>query len=154
LRHGALMRIVRETLVDQERKEVMAPALRMGPKFACGIALLTAICAAAPVNAAQELGTWSVAAQMTAARTEIGGVALNGKIYVAGGQEMGRPDSTLFQVFDLRPRRGRISLRCPEGIARGLTVLDGKIYIYVAGGSPGGPQRSGESVRRLRSCSQ
>ncbi|HEX5280104.1 MAG TPA: kelch repeat-containing protein [Micropepsaceae bacterium] len=45
-------------------------------------------------------GTWSMAAQMTAARTEIGGVALDGKIYLAGGQEMGRPDSTLFQMFD------------------------------------------------------
>src|SRR5216683_1920173 len=111
----------------------MAPALRIVPKFACVIALLTAVCAAAPANAAENLGTWSLPAQMTAARTEIGGVALNGKIYVAGGQEMGRPDSTLFQVFDPAAAAWKDLAPMPKGASHvGLAVLDGKIY--VAGG--------------------
>ncbi len=105
----------------------------MAPKFALVVALVTALCAAAPVSAAENPGTWSVAAQMTAARTEIGGVALNGKIYVAGGQEMGRPDSTLFQVFDPATATWKDLAPMPKGASHvGLAVLDGKIY--VAGG--------------------
>jgi len=116
----------------------MPPALPIVGKFACVIALLTAVFAAAPVNAAENLGTWSVAAQMTAARTEIGGVALNGKIYVAGGQEMGRPDSTLFQLFDPATATWKDLAPMPKGASHvGLAVLDGKIY--VAGGFTGRP---------------
>jgi hypothetical protein len=58
---------------------------RIVSKFPRVVAVLTGACVAAPLYAADNQGTWSVAAQMTAARTEIGGVALNGKIYVAGG---------------------------------------------------------------------
>src|SRR5258706_6429818 len=105
----------------------------MAPKFALVVAVVTALCAAAAVSAAENRGTWSVAAQMTAARTEIGGVALNGKIYIAGGQEMGRPDSTLFQVFDPATATWKDLAPMPKGASHvGLAVLDGKIY--VAGG--------------------
>jgi hypothetical protein len=103
------------------------------PKFACVVAVLTGVCVTAPLHAADNQGTWSVAAQMTAARTEIGGVALNGKIYVAGGQEMGRPDSTLFQMFDPASLTWKDLAPMPKGASHvGLAVLDGKIY--VAGG--------------------
>src|SRR5258707_1581997 len=119
--------------MDQGRKDVMAPARRAVPKFACVVAVLTGVCVAAPLRAADNQGTWSVAAQMTAARTEIGGVALNGKIYVAGGQEMGRPDSTLFQLFDPETATWKDLAPMPKGASHvGLAVLDGKIY--VAGG--------------------
>ncbi len=105
---------------------------RQKPKFALIAALLTVVCTA-PASAADNRGTWSVAAQMTAARTEIGGVALNGKIYVAGGQEMGRPDSTLLQVFDPATATWKDLAPVPRGASHvGLAALDGKIY--VAGG--------------------
>lgn len=96
-------------------------------------AVLAAICLTAPLHAADNQGTWSVAAQMTAARTEIGSVALNGKIYVAGGQEMGRPDSTLFQLFDPAAATWKDLAPMPKGASHmGMAALDGKIY--VAGG--------------------
>lgn len=86
-----------------------------------------------PLHAAGNPGTWSIVAQMTAARTEIGGVALNGKIYLAGGQEMGRPDSTLFQVFDPANGTWKNLAPMPGGASHiGMAALDGKIY--VAGG--------------------
>src|SRR3977135_136197 len=95
-------------------------------KFACVVAVLTAVCMTAPLRAADNQGTWSVAAQMTAARTEIGGVALNGKIYVAGGQEMGRPDTTLFQLFDPTTATWKDLAPMPKGASHvGLAVLDG-----------------------------
>ncbi len=102
-------------------------------KYARVVVVLTSVCMAAPLHAADNQGTWSVAAQMTAARTEIGSVALNGKIYVAGGQEMGRPDSTLFQLFDPATATWKDLAAMPKGASHvGLAVLDGKIY--VAGG--------------------
>jgi len=102
-------------------------------KFARAVAVLTGVCMAAQLHAADNQGTWSVAAQMTAARTEIGSVALNGKIYVAGGQEMGRPDSTLFQLFDPQTATWKELAPMPKGASHvGLAALDGKIY--VAGG--------------------
>jgi len=109
----------------------------MGPceifKYARVVAVLTGVWVPAPLHAADNQGTWSVAAQMTAARTEIGSVALNGKIYVAGGQEMGRPDSTLFQLFDPATATWKELAPMPKGASHvGLAALDGKIY--VAGG--------------------
>src|SRR5258708_39893454 len=99
-------------------------------KYARVVAVLTDVCMAAPLHAADNQGTWSVAAQMTAARTEIGSVALNGKIYVAGGQEMGRPDSTLFQLFDPATATWKDLAAMPKGASHvGLAVLDGKIYV-------------------------
>ena len=112
---------------------MIAPALRNARKFARIITVLAALCVAPPLHAADNQGTWSGAAQMTAARTEIGGVALNGKIYLAGGQEMGRPDSTLLQVFDPASGMWKELAPMPKGASHiGIAALDGKIY--VAGG--------------------
>ena len=119
----------------------MASALRIVPKFAFVVVVLTGVCITALARAADSLGTWSVAAQMTAARTEIGGLVLNGKIYVAGGQEMGRSDSTLFQVFDPATATWKDLAPMPKGASHvGLAVLDGKIY--VAGGFTGRPHNN------------
>jgi N-acetylneuraminic acid mutarotase len=108
----------------------MRSAPKLSASLAFAIALLTG---SGKVYAADSPGTWSVAAQMTAARTEIGGVALNGKIYLAGGQEMGRPDSTLFQVFDPATATWKNLAPMPGGASHiGMDALDGKIY--VAGG--------------------
>jgi N-acetylneuraminic acid mutarotase len=126
---------------DETRSDVMAPGLRIVPKFAFVVAVVTGVCTTAPLRAADNLGTWSVAAQMTAARTEIGGVVLNGRIYVAGGQEMGRPDSTLFQVFDPVTATWKDLAAMPKGASHvGLAALDGKIY--VAGGFTGRPHNN------------
>lgn len=108
----------------------MRSALKLSANLAFAIAISPG---SAALHAADDPGTWSIAAQMTAARTEIGGVALNGKIYLAGGQEMGRPDSTLFQVFDPATGTWKNLAPMPGGASHiGMAVLDGKIY--VAGG--------------------
>lgn len=108
----------------------MRSALKLSASLTFTIAILTG---SGALHAADDPGSWSVAAQMTAARTEIGGVALNGKIYLAGGQEMGRPDSTLFQVFDAGTTAWKNLAPMPGGASHiGMAVLDGKIY--VAGG--------------------
>ena len=49
---------------------------------------------------AQDAGTWSTMGQTTTVRTEIGGVEINGKVYVIGGGALGREDSPLAQEFD------------------------------------------------------
>jgi N-acetylneuraminic acid mutarotase len=111
----------------------MPPAPRIALNLARIVAVFTGVLLTAPLHAADNQGTWSVAAQMTAARTEIGSVALNGKIYVGGGQEMGRPDSTLFQLFDPASVTWKDLAPLPKGASHmGMAALDGKIY--VAGG--------------------
>jgi len=83
--------------------------------------------------AAESLGTWSVAAQMTTDRTEILADVFNGKIYVAGGDALGRQDSPLFQEFDPQTSRWRDLAPMPKGASHvGIAALNGKIY--VAGG--------------------
>jgi N-acetylneuraminic acid mutarotase len=84
-------------------------------------------------HAADSQGTWSVAAQMTTARTEIVAEEFNGKIYVAGGQTPSRQDSPLFQEFDPQTSRWRDLAPIPKGASHvGIAALNGKIY--VAGG--------------------
>jgi N-acetylneuraminic acid mutarotase len=88
---------------------------------------------AAPTNAADPQGAWSIAAQMTTARTEIVADAFKGKIYVAGGQTPAIQNSPLFQEFDLATGRWRDLAPMPRGASHpGVAALKGKIY--VAGG--------------------
>src|SRR6185295_1662134 len=104
-------------------------------KRVTGLAALLSIVAlvAGPTLAADASGTWSVAAQMTTARTEIVADALNGKIYVAGGQTPATQDSALFQEFDTRTGRWRDLAPMPRGASHpGVAAMNGKIY--VAGG--------------------
>ena len=98
------------------------------------VALLSLLVfSAISTNAADSKGAWSVAAQMTTARTEIVADAYNGKIYVAGGQTPQIQDSPLFQEFDPETKRWRDLAPMPRGASHpGVAALNGKIY--VAGG--------------------
>jgi N-acetylneuraminic acid mutarotase len=78
-------------------------------------------------------GAWTVAAQTTTQRTEVAVTAVNGKIYVLGGQALGREDSPLFQEFDPATRKWRDLASMPKGASHlGIAALNGKIY--AAGG--------------------
>src|SRR3977135_4670628 len=69
-------------------------------------------------QAADAQGKWSGAAQMTATRTEILADAYKGKIYVAGGEALGRQDSPLFQEFDPKTGSWRDLGRMPIGASQ------------------------------------
>jgi hypothetical protein len=85
------------------------------------------------VQAAELTGTWSVAAQMTTARTEIVSDEFKGKIYVAGGQTPSTQASPMLQEFDPQTGRWRDLAPMPKGASHpGIAALNGKIY--VAGG--------------------
>ena len=89
--------------------------------------------APAPLRAADSDGVWSTSGQGTTERSEIAAVELNGKIYVAGGEALGRQDSPLFQEFDPATGRWRDLAPLPKGASHvGMAALNGKIY--VAGG--------------------
>ena len=91
------------------------------------------VLSAVPAGAADSLGTWSVAAQGTTDRTEVGAVDFKGKIYVAGGEALGRQDSPMLQEFDPQTNRWRDLAPMPKGASHvGIAALNGKIY--VAGG--------------------
>jgi N-acetylneuraminic acid mutarotase len=84
-------------------------------------------------DAAESQGSWSVAAQMTTARTEIVADTSNGKIYVAGGQTPTVQDSPMLQEFDPATGHWRDLSPMPKGASHpGVAALNGKIY--VAGG--------------------
>ena len=85
--------------------------------------------------AAQTAGTgeWSIPIRLTTDRSETGSVLLNGKVYVAGGNALGRQDSPLFQEFDLATGRWRDLAPMPKGSSHlVMATLNGKIYL--AGG--------------------
>src|SRR5712672_2151105 len=91
------------------------------------------VLSAVSARAAESLGTWSVAAEGTTNRTEVGAVDFKGKIYVAGGEAMGRQDSPMFEEFDPKTNRWRDLASMPQGASHvGIAALNGKIY--VAGG--------------------
>lgn len=84
-------------------------------------------------NAAESNGAWSVAGQMTSARTEIVADTYDGKIYVAGGQTPTVQASAMFQEFDPARASWRDLPPMPVGASHpGVAALNGKIY--VAGG--------------------
>jgi len=79
---------------------------------------------------AQDTGTWSTVGQTTTARTEIGGVEINGKVYVIGGGALGRQDSPMAQEFDPATGRWRDLAAMPKGVAHvGVAALNGKVYV-------------------------
>jgi len=111
----------------------MKPILRSGIARAalCAGLMLAAAPWAAEAQAPQ--GTWTVAGQMTTVRTDIGVIETGGKIYVMGGQAMGRTDSPMAQEFDPATGRWRDLAPMPKGASHvGVAALNGKIY--VAGG--------------------
>jgi N-acetylneuraminic acid mutarotase len=99
-------------------------------------ALLLLLAVGAPgadARAAEGLGTWSVVAKMTTGRTEVNADVIGGKIYVVGGEALGREDSPLLQAFDPATKKWRDLAPLPTGASHvGVAALGGKIY--AAGG--------------------
>jgi N-acetylneuraminic acid mutarotase len=93
--------------------------------------LLTAPAAAQTPAPGQ--GEWTIPIRLTTDRSEIGAALINGKVYVAGGNALGRQDSPLFQELDLATGRWRDLAPMPRGSSHLImATLNGKIY--VAGG--------------------
>src|SRR5262249_7421741 len=105
-------------------------------RFPLAASLIGAAFAVSPVVSevqAQAQGTWSTAAETTTQRREVGTAESGGKIYVMGGEAMGREDSPLAQEFDPASGRWRDLAPMPKGSSHvGVAALGGKIY--VAGG--------------------
>src|SRR5262245_7345308 len=78
-------------------------------------------------------GEWSTPIRLPTERSEIGAAVINGKVYVAGGNALGRQDSPLLQELDLATGRWRDLPPMPRGSSHLiLAALNGKVY--VAGG--------------------
>lgn len=79
------------------------------------------------------MGTWTKAAPMTIYRGEIAAVAVNAKIYVAGGAIPGVDATANFQAFDPATKQWRDLPQIPQATSHpGIAAMNGKIY--VAGG--------------------
>src|SRR5436190_23113595 len=88
----------------------------------CGLA----VAGTAYAQSGATQGTWSMAAQTTAERTEIGTAELNGKVYVLGGVALGREDSPINQEFDPVTGRWRDLAPMPRGTSHvGVAALNG-----------------------------
>jgi N-acetylneuraminic acid mutarotase len=78
-------------------------------------------------------GAWSTAGETTTQRREVGTAEVGGKIYIMGGEALGREDSPLAQEFDPATGRWRDLAPMPKGASHiGMATMGGKIY--VAGG--------------------
>ena len=109
--------------------------MRRDTRLIFGKAVIVSLLAVSGVSAlaADSLGTWSVAAQMTTARTEIVADEFNGKIYVVGGQTPTIQASPMLQQFDPQTGSWRDLAPMPKGASHpGVAALNGKLY--VAGG--------------------
>jgi len=99
-------------------------------------AALVLLLAAASVPAHAQTagqGEWSTPMRLTTDRSEIGTALINGKVYVAGGNALGRQDSPLFQELDLATGSWRDLAPMPKGSSHLImAALNGKVY--VAGG--------------------
>lgn len=76
-------------------------------------------------------GSWSVGPPMPIKRGEVGVAALNGEIFVAGGDSGGTVDLPVVQAFD--PAIGAWEQRTslPRGLARiALASLEGRLYAF------------------------
>jgi len=105
------------------------------------LALLLPLAGMHPGFAQPREGTWSKAAPMTAPRSELQAITLNGKIYVIGGnvvvtkdgRPMTVPTTGISQVYDPATDSWRDLAAVPFGSTHnGIAVLNSKIYI--AGG--------------------
>jgi N-acetylneuraminic acid mutarotase len=108
----------------------MTPILRSTLAYAGLCGFLAFAAAAVP---AQAQGIWTSAGETTTQRTEVGTAETGGKIYIMGGEAMGRQDSPLAQEFDPAAGRWRDLAPMPKGASHvGVAAMGGKIY--VAGG--------------------
>jgi N-acetylneuraminic acid mutarotase len=106
---------------------------RRGCLKSAALALLLTVPSAAIHAQTAGAGEWSTPMQLTTDRSEIGAVLIGGKLYVAGGNALGRQDSPLFQELDLATGRWRDLAPMPRGSSHlVMATLNGKIYL--AGG--------------------
>jgi N-acetylneuraminic acid mutarotase len=97
------------------------------------LAVLLAAPAVAALAQAVGQGEWSTPIKLTTERSEIGAALLDGKVYVAGGNALGRVESPLFQELDLATGGWRDLAPMPRGSSHLImATLNGKIYL--AGG--------------------
>ena len=99
-----------------------------------GLCAFLALCAGSgPMLAQAAQGTWMQAGETTTQRSETGTAVSGGKIYLMGGEALGRQDSPLAQEFDPAAGRWRDLAPMPKGASHvGVAAIGGKIY--VAGG--------------------
>ena len=70
-------------------------------------------------------------APLPQAMDEIGGSAVDGKVYVVGGQTEGDDHSALVAEYDPATNTWRRRAPLPEGLSHpGVAALDGKIYVF------------------------
>jgi len=75
-------------------------------------------------------GTWSTKAQLPTQHLDAGVAALDGKIYVIGGEAIGNPATQFDQEYDPATDRWRDYAPLPRGISHaGVAAYDGKIYV-------------------------
>ena len=81
-------------------------------------------------QAAAGKGTWSKKSTLPTKRFEVGVVALNGKIYVLGGESNGNPATVLNTEYDPATNRWRDLAPIPHVTSHpGVAVGNGKIYV-------------------------
>jgi N-acetylneuraminic acid mutarotase len=107
-------------------------ALR-GQAVSCFI--LGSLVASLPVTLSTQLqstrlqGHWSTKARLLTERAEVAVAAVNGMIYVLGGQTLGTPASKLNQEYDSATDRWRDRAPLPRGMSHiGAVGFKGKVY--------------------------
>ena len=75
-------------------------------------------------------GTWSTKAPLLTQHLDASVAALDGKIYVIGGEAIGNPATQFNQEYDPATDRWRDYAPLPRGISHaGVAAYDGKIYV-------------------------
>ncbi len=76
-------------------------------------------------------GRWSTGAPLPQAMDEIGATAVDGKVYVIGGQTKEDPHSPLVEEYNPATNIWRTCAPLPEGLSHpGVTSMGGKIYVF------------------------
>jgi N-acetylneuraminic acid mutarotase len=102
----------------------------------CGLAavglVLTGLVAAGPgqSQSARSQGNWSTKAPLLTQHLDAGVVALDGKMYLLGGEAIGNPATPSNQQYDPATDRWRDLASMPRGISHaGVAAFNGKIYV-------------------------
>lgn len=76
-------------------------------------------------------GHWTRRSSMPQAMDEVGGAAIDGKIYIVGGQTKDDGHSALIEEYDPALNRWRERAPMPMGLSHpGVTALGGKLYVF------------------------
>jgi|HubBroStandDraft_6_1064221.scaffolds.fasta_scaffold215570_2 N-acetylneuraminic acid mutarotase len=91
--------------------------------------LLPGLAAPSQTDSKKSNGTWTRKASIPTQRFEVGVTALDGKIYVLGGEAFGRPASGLNEEYDPATNRWRELAPIPHETSHvGAAGFNGKIY--------------------------